>query len=360
MHVWFDISFHGYGHLAQAAEVIHALAAQHADLRLTVKCAAPRAVLARRIPIPFIHIQSASDVTMVMRSALAVDAAASARAYQDFHRDWPMRCASYAALLQQAQPDAVLANVAYLPLAAARHAGIPAAGLCSLNWADIYAHYCAARPEAAAILADMRAAYAGAAYFMRLQPAMPMRDLGNRIGVDPLARSGHSQRAHINARLGLAGDDRLVLVNMGGMLFRPPLESWPRLPGVHWLVQQDWQVQHADAHAFEPLGLAFTDVLASCDAVIGKPGYGLFTEAAVNGVPLLYQSRDDWPEEPYLVDWLTRHGRCREVSADAIASGALAADLAALWAQPPVPPTGSDGARQVVKIVAAMLQNSAA
>ena len=115
-------------------------------------------------------------------------------------------------------------------------------------------------------------------------------------------------------------DDQLVLVNMGGMQFRPPMERWPRLPGVHWLVQQDWQVQHADAHAFESLNLAFTDLLASCDAVIGKPGYGLFTEAAINGVPLLYLSREDWPEESYLVDWLARHGRCREVSAAAISS----------------------------------------
>ena len=360
MHLWFDISFHGYGHIAQAAEVIAALAAQHADLRLTIKCAAPRDVLARRIQIPFTHIQSASDVTMAMHSTLAVDIDASALAYHDFHRDWPIRLAQYTALLQQAQPDVVLANVAYLPLAAARHVGIPAAGLCSLNWADIYAHYCGTRPEAAAILAEMRAAYASAAYFMRLQPAMPMRDLDNRIALDPLARSGHSQRAQINLQLGLAADDRLVLVNMGGMQFRPPMEGWPRLPGVHWLVQQDWQVQHADAHALESLNLAFTDVLASCDAVIGKPGYGLFTEAAVNGVPLLYLAREDWPEEAYLVDWLMRNGRCQVVSSAAIASGELAGDLAKLWAQPSPPPVQSSGARQVVKIVAAMLQNPAA
>ncbi len=357
MHLWFDISFHGYGHLAQAAEVIAALTAQHADFQLTIKSAAPRDVIARRVVLPFTHIQSASDVTMVMRSALAVNAEASALAYRDFHRDWPMRLAHYTALLQQARPDVVLSNVAYLPLAAAARAGIPAAGLCSLNWADIYAYYCGARPEAAAILAEMRAAYASAAYFMRLQPAMPMLDLANRIALDPMARSGHSQRAHINAQLGLAADDQLVLVNMGGMQFRPPMERWPRLPGVHWLVQQDWQVQHANAHAFESLNLAFTDLLASCDAVIGKPGYGLFTEAAINGVPLLYLSREDWPEESYLVDWLARHGRCREVSAAAISSGELASALQAVWAQPPTPPVQSNGAQQVVKIVAAMLQN---
>ena len=137
MHLWFDISFHGYGHLSQAAEVINACATQHLDLRLTVKCAAPREVIERRIRVPFTHIQSASDVTMAMVSAVEVDADASARGYQVFHRDWARHVADYAALLRDAAPDVVLANVAYLPLAAAKRAGIPAAGLCSLNWADI-------------------------------------------------------------------------------------------------------------------------------------------------------------------------------------------------------------------------------
>ncbi|MHB1176453.1 MAG: hypothetical protein ACYCZJ_15150 [Sulfuriferula sp.] len=357
MHLWFDISFHGYGHLSQAAEVIHAYAISHPNLRLTVKCAAPREVIARRIRVPFTHIQSASDVTMAMVSAVEVDADASARGYQAFHRDWARHVADYTALLRHAAPDVVLANVAYLPLAAAKRAGIPAVGLCSLNWADIYAHYCGGRPEAAEILGEMRAAYAGAERFIRLEPAMPMHDLPNRVAVGPVAQYGQSQRVHINRQLELNPDEKLVLVNMGGMHFRPPMESWPRLPGVTWLVQQDWRVQHADAHALEPLDMAFTDLLASCDAVIGKPGYGLFTEAAVNDVPLLYLRRVDWPEEPYLVDWLVRHGRCLEVSAATIASGELASDLAALWAQPSPPPVRSNGAQQMVNIVVAMLQN---
>ncbi len=351
MHLWFDISFHGYGHLSLAAEVINACAIQHLDLRLTVKCAAPREVIERRIRVPFIHIQSASDVTMAMVSAVEVDADASARSYQAFHRDWTRHVADYTALLRHAVPDVMLVNVAYLPLAAAKRAGIPAVGLCSLNWADIYAHYCGGRPEAAEILGEMRAAYAGAERFIRLEPAMPMHDLPNRVAVGPVAQYGQSQRAHINRQLGLNPDEKLVLVNMGGMHFRPPMESWPRLPGVTWLVQQDWCVQHADAHAFEPLGMAFTDLLASCDAVLGKPGYGLFTEAAVNAVPLLYLRRVDWPEEPYLIDWLQQHGRCLEVARADVQRGELLDALQSLWAQPAKPPVQASGAQQVVEMV---------
>ncbi|MDP2027350.1 hypothetical protein [Sulfuriferula sp.] len=96
--------------------------------------------------------------------------------------------------------------------------------------------------------------------------------------------------------------------------------------------------------------------------MLGKPGYGLFTEAAVNAVPLLYLRRVDWLEERYLIAWLQRHGCCLEVSSEAIERGALVAALRALWAQSSRPPLPSNGAQQVVKIVATMLadkQNSA-
>ncbi len=351
MHLWFDISFHGYGHLSQAAEVINAYAIVHPDLRLTVKCAAPREVIARRIRMPFTHIQFASDVTMAMNSALEVDTEASARGYLAFHRDWDRHVAEYMTLLRDAAPDMVLANVAYLPLAAARHAGIPAVGLCSLNWADIYAHYCGTRPEAAGILDVMRAAYAGAEHFIRLEPAMPMSDLPNRIAVAPVVRRGQSDRARINSRLGLHVDQRVVLVNMGGMYFRPPMETWPHLPGVVWLVQQNWDVQHADAYSFEPLEMDFTDLLASCDAVLGKPGYGLFTEAAVNAVPMLYLRRADWPEEVYLIDWLQQHGRCLEVARTDLQRGELFDALQSVWTQADKPPVQVDGAQQVAQIL---------
>jgi hypothetical protein len=51
-----------------------------------------------------------------------------------------------ARLLAELQPDLVLSDVAYLPLAGAARAGIPALAMCSLNWAELFAHFFAASP----------------------------------------------------------------------------------------------------------------------------------------------------------------------------------------------------------------------
>jgi hypothetical protein len=46
-----------------------------------------------------------------------------------------------ARLLAELQPDLVLSDVAYLPLAGAARAGIASVAMCSLNWAELFAYF---------------------------------------------------------------------------------------------------------------------------------------------------------------------------------------------------------------------------
>ena len=339
MHLLVDISSHGFGHLAITAPALNALAEMAPDLRLTVRSGLPRWKMEQRIRAPFTLIAGSSDFGYVMIDALRIDLAATAAAYRRAHADWPARVAREAALLAALAPDLVLTNVAYLPLAGAARAGIPALSLCSLNWADLFAHFFGHEDWAAPIHADMLAAYRGARTFLRVTPGMPMRDFGNREDIGPIAAIG---RRH---DLGLNGD-RAVLIAMGGIDHRLPVDDWPRLPGVRWLVAADWQCAHPDAIALESFGLNFTDLLCSVDAVVTKPGYGTFTEAACNGTPVLYQRRDDWPEQDCLIGWLRRNANCLEISADRLLDGALHESLNTLWRQRPPPRPAATGAAE--------------
>ena len=326
MHLFVDISSHGFGHLAITAPVLNAVAEIAPDLRLTVRSGLPAAKLAQRIHCPFEHIAAASDFGYVMIDAMQIDGAASAAAYRHAHADWQSRVESEADFLAMLAPDLVLSNVSYLPLAGAAHAGIPALALCSLNWADLFTHFFGRQPWAATIHAEMLAAYRSALAFLRVTPGMPMSALDNRHDIGPIAALG---RRH---DLGLHGD-KAVLIAMGGVAHQLPVDRWPRVPGVRWLVAADWQCRHPDAIAYESFDLSFTDLLCSVDAVITKPGYGTFTEAAANGTPVLYQRRDDWPEQDYLIEWLQRNAPCLEIPADRLHAGLLSESLTALWGQ---------------------------
>lgn len=344
MRLYAAISHHGYGHLAQTAPVLNAVAARLPDLELIVRCALPAAVIAQRVALPFRHLDMPSDCNFVMRDSLRVDLPASLAAYRAFHADWPGRVEREAEALARLGVDRVFSNVGYLPLAAARRAGIASVALCSLNWADIFAHYLGAEPGSGPILDAMRTAYAGARAFLRPAPSMPMGDLGNAVAIPPIAQAGRARRAELRARLGVSPDARVAILGLGGIPHRLPVEDWSDLSDVTFLLPDAWQVDRTGLRPFAACAMDFGDMLASVDALVTKPGYGSFVEAARAGVPVLYLPRPDWPESVYLVDWLRRHARAGEMSEAALHAGDLGPLLRALWDAPaPVAPV-CDGA----------------
>lgn len=327
MHLFVDISSHGFGHLAITAPVLNALADLAPALRLTIRSGLPAGILHERIRPPFELIAAASDFGYAMIDATRINRTLSATAYRLAHTNWEQRVAAEADLLSGLTPDLVLTNVSYLPLAGAALAGIPAISLCSLNWADLFQHFFGRESWAAPIHADMLAAYRSASNFLRVTPGMPMTALDNVQPIGPIAALGTRHD------LGLGGE-RAVLVAMGGIAHRLPIEDWPRQPGLRWLVSAGWECAHPDAIAFESLGLGFTDLLCSVDAVITKPGYGTFTEAACNGTPVIYQRRVDWPEQDCLIDWLQQHVPCDEISDKHLETGKIGDYLQNAWAKP--------------------------
>lgn len=344
MHLFVDISSHGFGHLAITGPVLNALAEIIPDLRLSIRTRLPANKLRQRIHLPFELITGSSDFGFEMIDATRIDFQASALAYQKAHTNWPDRVAREATFLEQLQPDMVLSNVSYLPLAGAKLAGIPAFSICSLNWADLFLHFFGHHVWAIEIHQQMLEAYRCAQTFIRITPGMPMPQLSQTANVGPIAALGHKHD------LGL-GTDKAVLVAMGGISHHLPVNRWPRLPGVRWLVADDWQITQPDAISFESFGLRFTDLLCSVDAIITKPGYGTFTEAACNGTPVLYQRRDDWPEQDFLIEWLHQHVPALEISENDLLAGNLNDALNAVWQAPPFAKPLPLGAQQAAQLI---------
>lgn len=354
-HLFVDISSHGFGHLAQTAPVLNRLVELRPDLRLTLRSGLPEARLRQRIHAPFELIAAASDFGYVMVDALHIDRAASAAAYRAASAEFSARIAADAALFNRIGVDAVFANVSYVPLAAAGQTGLPALAMCSLNWADLFAHYFGHEDWAPPIHAQMLAAYRSAR-FLRTTPSMPMPDLADQRVVGPIASIGHDRRNELRQKLGADKTARLALVALGGIPTRLPVADWPQTPGTHWIVPVDWRAARADFHAIETIGWPFADLLRSVDAIVTKPGYGTFAEAACNGTAVLYQRRPDWPEQEPLIDWLHAHARAREIDGACLQSGQLAAELDALLQAAVPPEPTSCGAAEAAQHLAALLK----
>jgi len=346
------ISQHGLGHLAQAAPVLNALRALHPELELTLWTGLGHAALQTRIEAPFEHRNESVDFGLIMHDAMRVDRAASHAAYQAFHVDWSARVSQEADWLRAQAFDLVFADVAYLPLAAASAAGIPAIALCSLNWADIAQAYLGDMPGMRVILEQMRAAYASTKVFLQPAPSMPMPSLPRRQSIAPIAAAGRNRRAELFRNCALPADHRLVLLGFGGIGYQGR-GHLPAIDKIIWLAPDDWGTHtttaRADIIAFSRAGLPFLDVLASSDALITKVGYGSFVEAAAHAVPVLYLDRPDWPETPYLAEWLMTRGNALAIDEQILFSSQLAGELEKLWFQPRKAAIRADGAEQAAR-----------
>lgn len=370
-HLLVDISAHGLGHLAQTAPVVAKLREQLPTLALTVRSALPRERLLRRIAEPFSHIQAASDFGFLMHNAVDIDYSATELRYRNEHANWSQRVASELEFLQNLKPDLVLANAAYLPLVAARKAGIPAVGMCSLNWADLFLNSFGASGNWATVLhQEILDAYNAANLFLCVTPGLPMGDFLNRREIGPIAELAKlpespegtttdrdKRRARLGLLLNLDPKKRWLLMAMGGMDFRLPLETWSELPDTQLLCPYAWNVNKSEVRAFDPpdTALGFVDLLSAVDVVLTKPGYGTFVEAACNGTAVLYVPRDDWPEEEFLATWLRKNARCAEVERTTLFAGTIAEHLDALLKQhspkTPIPDGIEDAVRQIRQLL---------
>lgn len=348
MHLWLTLSPHGFGHAAMTAPVVARLRQRCPGMRLTIQTTVDAAFLRSRYG-DFDHVASIEDFGFRMVSATGIDLEGSARDYLGLIQRFDQAVADNARMMRQARPDLVLSNVAFVPLAAAASLGIPAVALSSLNWADMYRHYLGDRPEAPLVLEKLSAAYEGALVFLRCTPGQQM-SLSNIRAIGPVAQIGTRQPEHLR-RIWPHGQTRFGLVAFGGIDHDVSMADWPALPGWHWLTPQPPDHGRADMDHWTRAGLSFTDLVASVDVVVTKPGYGTFTEAAMVGTPVLYTERPDWPESPHLDNWLKAHTQALAAASRSLLDGSLPDLLHRLFSLPKQRVARPDGIDQAVDII---------
>jgi len=351
---------HGFGHAAQVAPAINALRERLPDLEIHLWGDLDTAFLETCFDGQVSHTRRAADVGMVQGSPLDVDAAASLRAYEAFHATWEQGLEEDAELLSETAPDLVVCDVPYRPLVAARRLGIPAVALCSLDWADVLWSYCRGLPGAEVIRDAIAAAYAEADEFIAPEPAMPMPSVTVTRRVGPIARPARRRRSELLRALGAEEGTRLVLVGLGGVPMTLDAAAWPQVPGLRTLVHPAWAAGAPWLDSFKDLieheGFHFTELLASVDLYVTKPGYNSIVEAGVLGVPTLYTARGDWPEEPAEVAWLGEHTRCLEVSRQELESGAFVPRIDELLWLPRPRPAVASGNAEAARLLAKRLE----
>ncbi len=357
----FVITGHGYGHAARQMEIVRVLLARCPDARAAVLTAAPASIfvdyLGRESLDRLELVPWQADVGVIQRDSISMDPAATLEALD---RAWgdPVRAElTLAGRLRALDAEIVIADVPAVAFGAAARLGVPSVAVASFDWAFIYGHYARREPAFERWARRCLEWQALADRAVHLEPGPPLVGFRHTIEAPPIARA--ASPPGVRARLRIPDGDRAVLVSFGGFGLDDAERRIPRIAGVTWILAPPMPDLARDdtRHVRD---LPYLSLLAACDVVFTKPGYGIVCEAARHHTRILYTDRGDFPEYEWLVRWM--HAR---MPAAHIPSGVLdepglprvlEATLGALLALPGRWPAGPDswnGAERAVEVILA-------
>ncbi len=349
------VTSHGFGHLNRTVAVLNQVPA---DVPLVIRCHPDlfgHWNERLRRPADFEpHVSDAGAVNPPGDSA-ETDGRATLERAVTVHVDAMARVDEEAERLSSRGTAAILCDAPYMPLVAARRAGVAGFLLANFTWADIYApHARRLGGDYPTLVREVRAAYRHANALFRLKPGLRLEGLAPAIDVGMVVTPGRDRVAELRGWLGLSDRERLVYCYLGR--YGQDSIDWGRMArldreGIHFVGFHPAPPDAAtppNLHVVPAACWTGADLAASTDVVVAKAGYGTVCEAMVAGTPMIYPPRTGFAEHKTLVAAMTAWGGGLQAPRRAFDTMRIAPLLShAFTLRPGPPPFPCNGADRV-------------
>ena len=359
-HIAYYVTAHGYGHGVRSCDVLGALLAAHPGTKITVTTDLPESFLRSRLPCVDGRLAvrpGAFDVGMVQQDSIRVDVPATLDEALELLAEREKLIDYEAEMLRGEGADLVVADIPAIPLEAAAEAGVPAVAVGNFSWDWIYSPFVARDPRWRPVIRTFETGYRKAKLLLKLPFSPAMSVFPKQVDVPLLAKPGRSRREELAKMTGADSAKRWALLSFTTLDWNEAaLREVETLEEHEFFTVKplDWPGRQ-NIHAVDRMTIGFSDVLATCDAVVSKPGYGILSDCAANAKPLVYAEREDFIEYPLLERELKRYLKNVHVPAADLYAGRLGAALAAVASAPdPAEALSGGGAEKAAEILAGL------
>jgi len=351
MKIAYYVTAHGFGHAVRSSDIMRAMVAADQQLDLTIVTDVPDVFWRNRFhglgEFRWQRRPGRFDVGMVQVDSVRVDIPATRTRVRELLDRRPELIAQEREWLQREAFDLVVSDVAAIPLEAAHAAGIPSVAVANFTWSWIYGEFGWSEEIAA-----FEAGYRLADLCIETPFAGGLEVFPRRVPVGLLAQAGADARSQIAAQTGADPKLPWVLLSfstlewdaaalaevaaLGDVQFLTiePL-GWPGVANIFQVPRRDIRV---------------SDIFASVDTVVTKPGFGVTSDCIVNDKPMVWVDRTGFRETPVLVAEIKRLLRHVEIPEADLYAGRLGPALAAIrTAPPPSEALPTDGAQNAVR-----------
>lgn len=350
--VAYFISGHGYGHAVRSGQVIRRLKEACPQLEIHVRTTAPRWFLLD-LPFPVFYESRPLDVGIVQRDSLEMKMEETLHACQKLHERLPTLIEENLAFIEHKKIRLVLGDIPPVCFEIAGRASLPVVAIGNFTWDWIYRAYIDELPSFIPLIREMESFYRKATLALSLPFSCNMEVFPNRRPIPLISRISTLDKMEARRRFGLPMAAVVVLISFGG--FGLERISWEKVQRLEKFFFVTTGRAHKEEKNFLVLPEAqphYEDLVRAADVVVSKPGYGIVTDVISHRVPLLYTSRGNFPEYPFLVEALSRWATCEFIPPDALLAGELGPYLERLLVKeqhwPAVPLDGAQVAAQEI------------
>jgi L-arabinokinase len=330
------VSAHGYGHGVRSCDIIRAVRRLYPQINIHVVTDLPEMFLSGRLgPARVARRPGSFDVGMVQIDSIRIDIDATLERVEHLHARRGELTAGECQWLREQGIRAVVADIPALPIEAASRAGIPSLAVANFSWDWIYSAYVERNKRWRRMADFFREGYSRAGLLLRLPFCGPMPAFPRVEDIPLVASPGNSRRGEIASLAGCDSDSKWALLSFTTLdLGAETLQNIGRIRGWEFFTVLPLQWRGRNVRPLDGARIPFSDIVASMDVVVSKPGFGILSDCVVNRKPLVYAERRDFLEYPVLEEAVRKYLRHVHIPAAELYRGELGDSLEKIWDAP--------------------------
>lgn len=280
---------------------------------------------------------AAFDVGIIQRDAVQMDIPATLNKLKTLMGDWDDLVRSEADWLRSQEARLVVSDIPAIPLQAAALARVPSVAVTSFSWDWIYSAFRDRDPFWAEVIEKFRTSYQSCPLLLRYPFSGPMESFEKVEDISLVASPGVNRKTELAAFSGADPDKPWLLFCFSHLEFESP-DCLARFSDYQFITAGELNWEAPNCFSLDPKAHRFADLVASCQGVVTKPGFGILSDCAVNDKPIIYVEREGFLEYPLLVDGIKRHLRGCHTPLESLYRGDLGPALEAFSAGLPEAP----------------------
>jgi len=284
------ISGHGYGHAVRSVQLINALSGVNVTLFTTIE----KKYFEHEINTPFDYQYCELDCGCIQSDALEIDIQATYQRYSAIQNQRDIKIADCKKQLISKNIEFIISDIVPIAFTIAKQLGLPSLAISNFTWVEIYDEYISTEPNFKPLIASIRQDYSNADFYARLYPGLEQHPFSQYKDMDLLCRHNAKNKDWLFHQLGIEPSKKLCLIYIGQYGLHH--SNWQKLSEYKdWVFIGIYPLTDAPNNYHQinlnDSPIQYSDLVANCDLILAKLGYGIVAECLYWKKPVIYPPR---------------------------------------------------------------------